>query len=430
MARGPRRSIPGPTGFQGWSRAPAPGTTPAPSASAAQDAGHHHVFAGDFLSVEDGGALLYAGTSASTITVSRLEMNGGSIAHAGSGTFALAGGIHVAAGATATVEVTDGDLSMAVSAPIGGEGSLRKIGAGSLALSGANTFTGLVTLGAGSLRLCGGDERLSAGSVVRFSGNATLHLDGVSQALGAVSVSNGMKGAITGSGGSLALAGAFSLSPAAAGATLDMAGLSAFSCSAPASAFTIAPTTADAITGTVRLAQSSSITAGALYVGTDGAGSVAFGNHGVLSLGSSTTIRAGTILVGANRSRGTLNVQAGLSDPEVTLRGTDGISRVSTLSVGQINSGGQANTRTCTLNVTAARLNAMVATLNVGYNTRGGSISTPIAARFLMGGGTLDATTVYVARDATNTSGSVPISGELHLREGTARVRTLVIASG
>ena len=66
-------------------------------------------------------------------------------------------------------------------------GSLAKNGAGTLALSGANTYTGGTTVSAGTLRLDGGDNRLATTGDVVVSGGATLDLNDNSQQIGALS---------------------------------------------------------------------------------------------------------------------------------------------------------------------------------------------------------------------------------------------------
>ena len=132
-------------------------------------------FAGNSLTVNSGGRLLYNGYGTTgVVTINNLVVNGGTVRHDqfAQDLFQLAGNVTLAS--TATFEAANGDIK--VLAPIAGAGSLVKTGNYALTLAGANSFTGSTTVTAGKLVL--GNVGLPNASGVSVSSGATLNVRG------------------------------------------------------------------------------------------------------------------------------------------------------------------------------------------------------------------------------------------------------------
>ncbi|HEY7193209.1 MAG TPA: autotransporter-associated beta strand repeat-containing protein, partial [Gemmatimonadales bacterium] len=113
-----------------------------------------------------------------TLAGNAITLGAGNLADssvAGANTISLA----MAFAATRTVTVSDAGTTLLVSGIISGAGGLTKAGAGMLALSGANTYTGVTTIGAGTidarsnaaLGTTAGATIVSAGATLRINGN-------------------------------------------------------------------------------------------------------------------------------------------------------------------------------------------------------------------------------------------------------------------
>jgi len=134
-------------------------------------------------------------TSAGTITISvnsmialagffngDLGQPGCNLTLSGSGSLSMDSGLQgcdTTSGSTTTVSV-----------PIAGSGGVQSEGAGTLTLSGANTYSGGTTVTAGTLQISGGGTLGSTSGALKVTGG-TLDLGGTSQTAGAVTISGG-----------------------------------------------------------------------------------------------------------------------------------------------------------------------------------------------------------------------------------------------
>ncbi|MBI1207738.1 MAG: DUF4347 domain-containing protein [Azospirillum sp.] len=295
----------------------------------------------------------------------------------------------------ASVGVTAGTLSL--SGVISGTGvGLTKLGAGSLVLSGTNTYTGATTVSAGRLELNGG-AALSDQTAVTVASGATLFTEG-SETVGSLAGA----GTVTLNGGTLTVGGdnssttfsgtigddvdSASLTKAGTG-TFTLSGSSSYSGLTTVSAGTLKVTNATALGGTgsgttvssgATLEVGAGLTLGeALTLSGTGAGSA-----GALALTSGTATVSGAVTLAADA---TVNVASGAG---LTLSGgiTDGASSFALTKAGA---------GTLTLTTTAS-------TYDGGTTMSAGVVSVDGGDRLGTGTVTLaDGTTLQVTAAAT-----------------------------
>lgn len=211
----------------------------------------------------------------------------------------------------------DGTGNTTISGVVFGGGSLNKAGSGTLILSGANTFTGVTTLNAGTLQLAGAGTLGATNSALTVNGG-TLDLNGTNQGAGN----------LTGSGGTILNNNSgtnVTLTIGNGGATGgDYSGVIADHTSGTG---TVSLTKTDSGTLSVSGANSYSgptvIIDGALVVSS--LNSVT-GGSASSSLGAPVTVANGTIALGANTTTGQLTY-AGTgetTDRVINLAGTTG----------------------------------------------------------------------------------------------------------
>ncbi|MGC4017320.1 MAG: autotransporter-associated beta strand repeat-containing protein [Luteolibacter sp.] len=342
---------------------------------------------------------------------------------------------------TITVNALGTNKSATISAVIDGTVGLTKAGAGNLVLSAVNTYTGATTVSAGTLTM-GVNNALNSSSTLAFSSSGTsgtlgtVDIGATSQTIAGLTVNgynpsnNSTTTAVIKGSGSLSVAGTsdfsvWNTSTQTAGAStmrvvLDMTALSSFSYSATANNVIVGGN-GNTRAGTLSLGTTSSFTAKAFSLQDGGAGSNT-AKTSIVNLGQATTINADTIYVlnNNNKDSATFQFRTGLaSNPTLTIRATNGTGRAA-WNVGTTATGTGTALVDLTTGVTgASQLDALVGTLQVGQKTAGANAFT---SNFLMGGGTLDATTLNV--------GTISISGgtlnsTFSVTGGTVKVTTL-----
>jgi len=197
--------------------------------------------------------------------VAGVQLTGGSIT--GSGTLTSAAAFDLQAGG--------------VSAILGGSAGANKTTAGTVTLSGVNTYTGLTTVSAGTLAY-GASNVISSGAVTVSGSTAILSLGAFIDSVGIVTVSNG--GSITGTG-TLTSSGTFEMQSGSVSAILGGPGIALNKTTSG----TVTLSGANTYTGV------NTISTGVLSVATIGNGGVA-GNLGQASNAAANLILSGGTL--------------------------------------------------------------------------------------------------------------------------------------
>lgn len=302
------------------------------------------------------------------------------------------------------------------SGEITGPCSLTKSGAGSLVLGTANTYTGPTSISGGTLTLSGGDNRLATTGTVNFAAAGTLSIAN-NQTLANLNVANNTIGTVTGAG-TLTLNGqTFQLGSATNNTTqtVNMSGLSGFVYNNSEGTFHVGGINlngANNVSGELMLAQTSTITASQFNVGHGNGSSKVSGSAdiGIVNLGQSSVINADSIGIGdGSHANGTLQFQT-LTSPTLTIRGTAGGTSRANMIVGlnASSSGFFGKVDLITGVTTGSTLDAMIGTLTIGNNNRGGSYGAALGAAgsFFMGSGTLDVTSLLLGTDTAGTATS------------------------
>ncbi len=290
-----------------------------------------------------------------------------------------------------------------------GTGSLTKLGAGTLLLSGANAYGGGTTISAGTLQ-AGAANTLSANSSISVAGGATLDLNGFDQSIGSLSgsgnatlggatlttggdnTSTAFSGLISGSGGIIKTgSGTFTLSGANSynGGTTISAGTLLLSGSGTLGATSNTTTVSGGTLnfgGTTQTQAALNQSGGTVQTGT-----IHVANYQLTggTLASDATVAAATTFdIQAGTANGVLAGGGALNKTTagtVTLAGTNGYSGGTTISAGTLLLSG-AGTLGATSNTTA---------MGGGTLDLGGTVQTQAALN--QSGGTVQTGTIHVA---------------------------------
>jgi autotransporter-associated beta strand protein len=151
------------------------------------------VFSGTTYS---GGLTVNAGTVAfgaatNAVGSGAITLGGGTLRYTATGSTnrTLANSFALASDTTSSIEVADSTVALGISDVISGGGALTKAGAGTMVLSGANTYSGGTILGLGTLRL---DHVNAAGSgtITQSNASSTLQINTTGTVANAMSIYN------------------------------------------------------------------------------------------------------------------------------------------------------------------------------------------------------------------------------------------------
>lgn len=353
------------------------------------------------------------------------------------GGVALSGGtvsLGVNAGTTPVITATT-SVSGTIGSVLAGSVGLTKSGSGMLVLTGSNTYTGTTAVASGTLQLSGGPNRIAAGGTLSFTGsNTTLDVTTSSQAFSAMTFLQPTTGTaamtVSGAGGSVTVSGTanFEVGPGGAIASsgladsLSMVNLSSFAYTNTTGTFRVglkAGTTNTAAAGTssLVLAQNTAVTAAVIGVADISASND--GGKAQLLLGQTNTFNVTNITQANGRSDSYLQFQAGLTNPSIMIRGTNGTGPMSTWLVGNNSQTGSVSKLNfvSTTDLSAGTVDALINSLIIGQaNCSGVARAGTQRSSFTMGSGTLAAGTITVGKisggSATNgISGTFAASG-------------------
>lgn len=325
-------------------------------------------------------------------------------------------------GAAQTWEVSGTGASLVVSGPISGDdsASLTKTGAGTLTLSGSNTYTGQTIVQQGTL-VINSETRLGANPATFVAGQLTLD-GGTLQTTGNLTINDSNRGILLGAGGGTfnvnssttltmdrAISGGGSLTKRGNG-TLTLAGANTYT----------GDTTV--LTGTLRIASGGSLgvagaTAGSLQIGETSTGTVIVEAGGELRVGSGSS---SSLLVGARTTlsgttSGTLNMSAATRfTADVGLFQIGGSTSTS--------QGGASNTAVGT--VTLAENNTITASTGIVIAEMAPAVSnTAVTSSLAFGSGTNNVTTPSLLVGGSRSVGNLTIAagGTLSLANGAGK---------
>jgi filamentous hemagglutinin family protein len=346
--------------------------------------------------VLDGGTLQYTGVSAATDRV--ITLTPGSTASA--------------------IDVTANNLTLTSAIPAS-TGALTKLGAGALTFTGANAYTGLTTASAGTLNLNTTGANSIAGNLTVAGGTAVLQqadqipnaanvvVSGGTLDIGANSDTvNGVQltgGSIIGNGGTLTSATTFDLQSGSASAIL--AGATAGIGVTKTGGGTVTLSGVNTFTGVT------TISAGALSVGTIGNGGVA-GNLGA------ATAAAGNLVLGG----GTLQYTGASTSTDRVITLTPGTTSGIDVTAGNLSLSSAIPASTGALTkLGGGTLTLLVPNLYTGTTTvNAGTLAYGISNAIATGSVTVNGGTLALGLNQSDTVGTVTVAGGSITGTGTS----------
>ncbi len=322
-----------------------------------------------------------------------------------------------------------------------GTGGLKQAGPNIITMTNQQTYTGATVLQSGTLLLAGGNNTLSPGTTLSFTGNATLNLQANAQTVYGITINNSITGTIIGTN-VLNVVGSADLRLGSTGnttPTLNLSGVNAFGYNQPTNTFSVGGQSAAASSsGAVNLAVTNTITAKQFGVADNGA-YPGFTSAGTVKLGVNNTINANNVVVGYGNSAnggfaatGTLDYESGVSNPSLIIRNAGGTGRAN-VTIGYAAasdySAGNGTVDLVTGVTGASTLDALVGSLIIGqHNVSNVNFSRSATGVFTMGNGTLDATSLVLGQK-TYSGGKTTssASGTFSVNGGTVKVNTMLI---
>jgi autotransporter-associated beta strand protein len=307
---------------------------------------------------------------------------------------------------------------------------LVKTDAGKVTLTGPLSYTGETRIAGGTLAL-GGSAALPTGQNLRFNGAtaATLDVGGTAQTVRTIVMDNtGFNRTFTG-GGSLTVNGDANLQLSASNnVTYDFSGLEALTYDRANREFKAEANNVNGVTTLTDLKLATAganggvntLTAAKIQVG----GGTSAGNNGNtvrLHLGTDNDFNTTTFQIGAFNAGGVVDFQAGLTNPDLRLRGTDGNSAATALVVGETSSGSRRGEGV--LNLTGGSLDALVVNTTIGRHIAGANNAD--TSTLTMPAGSLETTTLVLA-DKTGT-GTPTLTATLNQSGGTVKAQTITM---
>ena len=323
----------------------------------------------------------------------------------------------------------------------GGARGLTKIGANTLTLTAAQSYTGTTLIYQGTLALSGVSTTLPAATTLSFLGGATLNLGGNAQIVATVTMGAANFTAAV-ANGSLTVQGSatdLNLVPVHTGTgittILDMSGLSAFTYNVSNKNVVVGGGGAYNNSLDWSLAAgTNTIIANYLNLTTGGsAGNLPF-NKGIMRLGQTNTFNLGNgtgnaiFLSGYKSSGNEISFQTGLTNPTLKIRAANGSARAGGIGVAQGSSG---TNLPIIASFDMGVADALVGDIIVADNNQLGA-GANVTGAMTMAGGTLDATSMTLGKVSGGTTiptGINTLSGSFTQNGGTATIATVTLGN-